>query len=357
MKKLNLAIIGQGRSGKNIHGLYYRSESNIYYDVKYVVEADEYRRELAKELYPGCTVFADYCELFDKSDIDIVVNASYSDMHYPISKDLLLHDFNVLTEKPMARNRYECEDLIKTAAEHNVIIAPFMQTFYAPYYLKARELVESGILGEIKQINIVYSNFARRWDWQTMQKKLAGNIYNTGPHPIGLALAFLDFDKNTKVVYSRLGKTLTSGDADDYAKILLEAPDKPLIDLEINSNDAYPVWNLKILGSRGTLMSNLSQYKLTYIIDGENPEKPVQENFIHNEKGEPIYCSETLIKHEDSGNFDSNAVFNESVAMIYKDLYFAITEGEPLKITPQMAEETIAVIEKVHSENPLPLIN
>ena len=38
MKKLNVAIIGQGRSGKDIHGKYFRSEDNTHYTVKYVVE-------------------------------------------------------------------------------------------------------------------------------------------------------------------------------------------------------------------------------------------------------------------------------------------------------------------------------
>ena len=38
MKKLNVAIIGQGRSGKNIHGKYFRGETNLYYNVKYVDE-------------------------------------------------------------------------------------------------------------------------------------------------------------------------------------------------------------------------------------------------------------------------------------------------------------------------------
>ena len=35
MKKLNLAIIGQGRSGKDIHGRYYISEDNIYFKKGY----------------------------------------------------------------------------------------------------------------------------------------------------------------------------------------------------------------------------------------------------------------------------------------------------------------------------------
>ena len=51
MKKLNLAIIGQGRSGKDIHGKYYISDKNEYFNVKYVVEADERRRRISKTKY------------------------------------------------------------------------------------------------------------------------------------------------------------------------------------------------------------------------------------------------------------------------------------------------------------------
>ena len=355
MKKLNLAIIGQGRSGKDIHGLYYRNEKNIYFNVKYVVEADERRRKISEEIYPGCKVFADYRDLFVFDDIDIVINTSYSDMHYAITKDLLQHGFNVMVEKPLARTRYECDDLIKTAQEKGLLLTAFQQSFFAPYYLKAKQIVASGVLGDIKQVNIVYSNFARRWDWQTLQKRVAGNIYNTGPHPIGLALGFLDFDPNTKVVYSKLGQALTSGDSDDYAKILLEAPNKPLVDLEINSNDAYAPWNLKILGTRGTLTSNLGEYKLTYIVDGENPERPVEENFIQKENGDPLYCSETLIKHEESGTFNASAVFTDCVADVYEEVYFALTEGRPLTIPAEVAREVISVIDRVHTDNPLAL--
>ena len=104
MRKLKLAIIGQGRSGRNIHGRFYKSEKNDIFDVAAVVEADALRRERALEEYPGCEVFATYQELFGRKDLDLVVNASYSQMHYETTKDLLKHGFNVLVEKPFARN-------------------------------------------------------------------------------------------------------------------------------------------------------------------------------------------------------------------------------------------------------------
>ncbi len=354
MKKLNIAIIGQGRSGKDIHGKYYRSEDNVYYNVKYVVDADAFRRSVAEQIYPGCKTFADYKELYTLEDIDLVVNSTYSEMHYPITKDLLLHGMNVLVEKPFARSRYECDELIKIANEKGVTLAVFQQTFLAPFYQFVYDTIKSGKLGSITQISVRYNGFARRWDWQTLQKKCAGSTYNTGPHPIGIGLGLIDFDKNAKVVYSKLDTGLTSGDADDYAKIIITAPEKPIVDIEISSLDAYSNYNVKIQGSKGTLKATPKSYEMTYIQDGENIERPVVETFLKDDAGNPIYCSEKLVKHVEGEDFNGTA-FDIGTAKLYEQLYFKITEGREMTVTPEMAADIISVIETVHAQNPLPL--
>ncbi len=354
MKKINLAIIGQGRSGKNIHGKYLRSKDNVLFNVKYVVEADEFRRNRALKEYENCIVFANYKELFSIEDIDCVINASYSEEHYSITKDLLSHGFNVMVEKPFGRNRFECDDLIKTASDSGTKLAVFQQTFFAPFFVYAYNLAKSKKLGNVKQINIRYNGFSRRWEWQTLLKKLAGNTYNTGPHPIGMALGFLEFDENVKVIYSKLDRCLTSGDADDYAKILITAPNKPLIDIEMHNIDAFSNYNLKIMGDRGTFTCDTaSWYKMKYIVDGENPPRPVQETFLKDENGEPIYCGEELSVHEESGSFDGTA-FDVGTKKFYEDLFAYITgEKSKLFVTPEHARDVIGVIEQVHAENPL----
>ena len=354
MKKLNVAIIGQGRSGKDIHGAYFRGRDNTHYTVGYVVDADEFRRGVAEEIYPGCKTFSSCEELFALDDIDLVVNASYSEMHYPITKELLLHGKNVLVEKPFGRSRYECDELMKIAREQGVVLAVFQQTFLAPFYEFVYDTVKSGKLGDIKQISIRYNGFARRWDWQTLQKKCAGSTYNTGPHPIGMGLGFLDFDQNAQVVYSRLDTALTSGDADDYAKMLITAPGKPLIDIEISSIDAYSGYNIKVQGTKGTLKATPAAYDMTYICDGENPERPVIEASLKDEAGNPIYCSESLVKHVESAPFEGTA-FDIGTARLYDQLYDKITEGKDMTVTPEMAAAVISVIETVHAQNPLPL--
>ena len=355
MKKLKMAIIGQGRSGRDIHGKFLKTEANVFFDVVAVVEQDPERRERALAEYPGCKVYEKYQDLFELEGIDLVLNDTYSDQHYSISKDLLMHGFNVLVEKPMARNYFECADLIATAKARNLVMAVFQQTFLAPFYLETKKIIESGKIGDVKQISIHYNGFGRRWDWQTLQCRMAGSLYNTGPHPVGLALDLLDFDKNVRVAFSKLDQVLTSGDAEDYVKIILTAPDKPVVDLEINSTDAFNDYNLKFQGTRGTYQCTTSEYKMKYIVDGENPEKPVIKESLKDEEGLPIYCGEKLITHDETGTFEGSA-FDSAVKSFYTMLYDTLTTGAPLAVKPEWAAQFINVMEIVHGQNPMPVI-
>lgn len=354
MKKLRTAIIGQGRSGRDIHGKFFRSENNALIEVAYVVELDAERRARALEEYPGCKALADYTELFDKKDIDLVVNATYSNDHYTITKALLSHGLNVLVEKPFARNYYECADLIKTANEAGVALAVFHQSLLAPHHLGIKNIIDSGKLGNLKQIDIRYNSLHRRWDWQTVQMKMGGSVYNTGPHPIGMALDYLDFDNNARVVYSKLDTALTSGDAEDYAKILITAPDKPLVDIEISAVDPYCDYTVKLQGDKGACACTFSKYKMTYIVDGENPERPVIIESLKNEAGLPAYCGEKLVKHTEEGDFIGSS-FDVAVKDFYSMLYRRIVDGIPMEISPEKVAQIINVIEKVHADNPLPV--
>ncbi len=352
MRKMRVAIIGQGRSGRDIHGKFFLSEINDFCEVVAVVEKDEQRRSWAKEDFK-CDVYADYTELFGRDDIDVVVNASFSQMHYEITKDLLMHKFNVLVEKPFSRTIYECMDLMHIAKEKGVILTAFHQSLYAPNFLKVKEVIADGVLGEIYQMNFKYSGFARRWDWQTLQGCCAGSLYNSGPHPVGQALDLLGWDENVKVEFSSLSRNLTSGDADDCAKVILSAPHKPIVDIEVNSVDAFAGdYVFKIFGKYGTLIVRGASYELKYIDPSKLDEKPVIFESLRNPEGRPMYCSEKLDIITETNSIEGTS-FHEAVDSFYKQLYAAIIEGKALEITPQKAAMVISVIEQVHSDNPL----
>ena len=72
MKMLNVAIIGQGRSGRDIHGRFFLSDLNTKYRVVAVVDAIPERRERARaEWGEGVDVYESYTELYGRTDIDL----------------------------------------------------------------------------------------------------------------------------------------------------------------------------------------------------------------------------------------------------------------------------------------------
>ena len=222
-KKLNVAIIGQGRSGKDIHGAYFETEkAKELYNIVAVVDFDEKRRERAKEVF-GCDVYASHTDLYGRDDIDLVVNATYSHYHCPVAIDLLNHGFNVLSEKPFSKYALDCEKMIAAAKENNAMLTIFQNSRFAPYFVRMKEIIASGVLGEIHHVYINFSGFARRWDWQCINKYYGGCLLNTGPHPMDQALDLLGTDDMPNV-FSVLKKNNSAGDAEDYAKILMTAP-------------------------------------------------------------------------------------------------------------------------------------
>ena len=355
MKKLRVAIIGQGRSGRNIHGAYFLSEQNTQFEVVAVVDAIADRRERGVKDF-GCDAYEDYRELFARDDIDLIVNASFSQQHYAIAKDCLEHGYNVLNEKPFAKTYFEAMDLINTAKANGVLITCFHQSLYSPAVNLIRDVLPTGKLGNIHQINLCWSGFSRRWDWQTLQNHCAGGVYNTAPHPIGMALDFLGWDPEAHVVYSHLGCALTSGDANDMAKIIITAPGKPIVDIEVNSADAFPTKQFKVLGDRGSLSSNESgEILIKYIVDSELEPRPVTEEPLRDsETGYPIYCSEKLPFHEETLTVTGDR-FTSASDIYYKNLYETMVNGAPLYVTAEKAAKVIEIIEAVHAQNPLPV--
>ena len=65
-----------------------------------------------------------------------------------------------------------------------------------------------------------------------------------------------------------------------FVKIILTAPDKPLVDIEITSIDAYSDYNIKMLGTKGTLSFSLSEKTTYYYLKGQTEALVLAENEV-----------------------------------------------------------------------------
>ncbi|MDR0495740.1 MAG: Gfo/Idh/MocA family oxidoreductase [Treponema sp.] len=351
MKQLYIAMIGYGRSGRDIHTKYLLTAPEKF-KIVYAVDAIAERRTKAeKEL--GCPALADYRELFGKTGIDFVVNASFSHQHLPVTLDLLEHGFNVLCEKPFAHTAAQVDELIAKQKDCGKMLAVFQQSRFAPFFEQVKKVIASGVLGKIVQIGIQYNGYARRWDWQTLQEFGGGSLYNTGPHPVDQALNLLDYPGNPGVL-CRMNRLNAFGDAEDYVKLILTAPDRPLIDVEISSCDAYPSFTYKIHGSTGGLMGGTTEIKWRWFVPSESPGQKLLREPLHDNEWNPLYCYETLPWHEDSWKTDDAGVFTYAVEKLYDTVREHLINGKPLVVTPEQVRQQIWVMEEAHRQNPLP---
>lgn len=351
MKKLNLAIIGQGRSGRNIHGQYLLTDDR--FRIAAVVDALPERRERAAKEY-GCDVYADYLELFGRTDLDFVVNSTFSHLHAPVTVDLLNHGFNVLCEKPAAKTPGQVQEMIDAAEKNGRMLAIFQQSRFAPYFEKVKEVLASGVLGRPVQISIAFNGYARRWDWQTCQDFNAGSLYNTGPHPVDQALNLLDYYEGEPTVFCKMDRANTFGDAEDYVKLILTAPDRPLIDLEISSCDAYPSYTYKIQGTRGGLSGSMTEIHWKYYSDLDAPRRELIRTPLSDANGIPCYCSESLTWTEESWSCPDPRTFSYASHRLYDTVYAHLTQGTPLPVTMKQVKQQIHVMNQCHLQNPLP---
>lgn len=353
MKICNVAVIGQGRSGRDIHGAYFRSAENKLFHVSAVVDAQEDRRRRAKEEY-GCDVYADYKELFSRKDIDLVVNSTFSKDHYPVAMDLMRHGFSVLCEKPFSAHVSECDDMIAEAEKNHVKLAVFQQSHYAPYMKKIREIFASGVLGRMVEVHVSFSGFCRRWDWQTSQRFYGGSLLNTGPHPMEQVLELMNLGKDMPHIFSYLDRVNTYGDAEDYVKIILTHSGSPLVDFEISPSDRYSTYLYKIQCERGTLEATMNHCKWSYFDPKTAPEQHLTLTPLCNAEGYPAYCGEKLEWHNEEADLGGSA-FTSAVDDYYTMLYHYLFDGAELEIPLWKVRRIIAVMEEVHQQNPMPV--
>ncbi len=352
MRQMQVAILGQGRSGRDIHGF---SLGHMEEQYKVVAVADLLleRRQRAQSEY-GCTAYADYREIFQRKDIDLVINALPSHLHVPVSKEFLHHGFNVLCEKPLARFTKDVDDLVDAANRSGKILAVYQQSRFSPAFQQLQKVIKSGVLGRVVQVKIAYNGYARRWDWQTIKAMNGGNLLNTGPHPIDQALQLFGNDAVPQVI-CRMDSANSFGDAEDYVKILLYGDHRPTIDVEISSCEAYPESVYHVQGTHGGLTGNTSFLQWKYFTPVETLPQLLQTNPLEQPDGTPAYCSERLTWHDDQWNIDADQgsdLFLTMAKAYYDMLYDALLNRNTLQVTLQEIRQQISVMQTCFEQNP-----
>ena len=99
--------------------------------------------------YPGCVGYPSYSELVADPDLDGIYIATPNNFHAKHTVLALKAGKPVLCEKPFAINVNEVELMVNVATQNQLTLVEAMWTRFLPHIEKVREIITSGVLGNI----------------------------------------------------------------------------------------------------------------------------------------------------------------------------------------------------------------
>ena len=160
--------------------------------------------------------YKDYKEMAEKESeredgIDWVSICTPNFLHYEIAKEFLLHNINVVCEKPLCFEIAQAEELVRLAKERNLIFAiTYTYTGYTMVKI-AREMIKKGELGKIVSVNVEYAQ-----DWlidsldPNNQKKTSLSVWRSDPKYSGISNCIGDIGTHAEnMVHYLTGEDIT----------------------------------------------------------------------------------------------------------------------------------------------------
>jgi len=177
---LNVAVIGYGYWGPN---LVRNTMESPELELVAVCERDPERISAFAARVRGVPVVRDVELVLRDPAIDAVIMATPPTTHHPIALAALQAGKHVLVEKPLATTSADVRSLMNAAEARDLVLMPGHTFLYSPPVIKVRELIQSGVLGEVYFVTSSRMNLGR---YQS-----EGVIWDLAPHDLSILLYWL----------------------------------------------------------------------------------------------------------------------------------------------------------------------
>ena len=164
MRLHNLAVIGAGSRGKALAR--YALENSGRAKISAVVDRNERQIDLFQKEFgiPREYRFKDYQYLLKSNlNLDGILITTPPNFHADATCSFLKAGIPVFLEKPMAHNLKDAERIVKMAKKTGVRLQLGFNLRYAPFFIKLKEIVSSGQIGEMLSMEWKEILFLDHW--------------------------------------------------------------------------------------------------------------------------------------------------------------------------------------------------
>lgn len=239
---------------------------------------------------------------FLKSDIDAVYISSANFHHYEQVIKAAKAGKHILCEKPIAMDSVQAEEMVRTCEQNNVKFAVNYSLRFHPIITKAKELLDSQILGKLVSIGVNYNvDFPPNTNFRFQKEQSGGGaLRDIGTHMIDLLRFFGGEITYINGVYDNI---IYKSEVDDFGMGIVKFEESGYGSFNISYNNIKSFNRIEILGHKGAIgIEHLigvknSPAKLIILLEGEAKKsfrkrgnkvfyllKSVQNSFLNNQK-------------------------------------------------------------------------
>lgn len=242
--------------------------------------------------------YADYREMLDREQIDIVGESVTDNLRGEIIKACAERRIHVLAEKPLAFTLEELAEVRQAVAEAGIHLSMLLTMRFEPAYMALRQCVQEGLIGEVCQGAMQKSyRLGNRPAWQRSRQTFSGIIPFIGIH----ALDLIAWTSGRQFVRGAAFCANTGhpemGELEDNASVALELENggSAGVRLDYCRPAAAPTHGddrLRLAGSRGVIEALGCGAQVTLITEDEGqrdvplpPQGRQFVNFVHSIQG------------------------------------------------------------------------
>ena len=286
--RLAFGLIGAGGRGR------YLQQTFLKLGAECVAIAEVYDLNTANALKaaPGAKTYIDYHDLLKQPGLDAVVIASPDHQHAPMLYAALDAKKDAYLEKPMSHSIEQSQQMIKAVRASKQIVQIGMQRRSAPAVIKAKEVLDSGILGRITMVKPMWNwNVSRALDNSPLPGKLdwnrflgaakqrdlepmrfrswryfwdysGGNMTDQGTHLMDVVQWFTGagFAKSA-VCFGQAAKNTGSEVPDNFCAVF--EYEKLMATWTLNYCNSYDNdWSIQFQGDKGTMIIDQNGFKI-----------------------------------------------------------------------------------------------
>ncbi len=265
MEKLNWGIIGTGWIATEMAEALNRVNGEIYAVCDVNLElAEKYANQYGvQKAYDSAE------KMINDDKVDIVYIATPHNLHYQFLIQSLKAGKHIFCEKAITVNDSQLEEAVAIAKEKNLVICDGVTLFHMPLFKKLKEIVDSGIIGPVKMVQVNFGS-CKEYDVNNrfFSKELAGGaLLDIGVYATSFARYFMKSKPNTVLTTANYFET----GVDETSGIILRNPEGQMAVMALTMRAKQPKRGV-VAGELGYIEVNNyprgDEATITYTHDG-----------------------------------------------------------------------------------------